>query len=181
MIAVSAFLAVINSGVSDACPFCPHKETVFHCFSECVHLAPLFILLKKLFQKMGEIFSTQQFICGVKYRRSAEHKYQLANFIVGQAKMAVYVSRNRKIDHLVDINLTLLFKRMVKARIMIDFNYYKEMKDVDEFNLMWAHGDVLCSVKESQLLFSEELLSFLTVYLFIVLSVCLKMTIFICK
>ena len=48
-VAVNAFLTVINSGVSDAYPFCPHKETVFHCFSECVRLAPLFILLEKLF------------------------------------------------------------------------------------------------------------------------------------
>ena len=66
--------------------------------------------------------------------------------------LALYLS------YLVDIKLTLLLKRMVKARKMIDFNYNKEMKDVDEFSLMWAHGEVLCSVKESQLLFFEELL-----------------------
>ena len=107
---------------------------------------------------MGEIFSRQLFICGVKYRRSAKHKCQLANFILGQAEMAV--SSKRKTDHSVDINLTLLFKSTVKASIIINFNYYREMKDVDEFSLMWAHGDVLCPVKESQLFFSEELLLF---------------------
>ena len=42
---------------------------------------------------------------------------------------------------------------------MIDFNHYREMNvDVDEFSLMWAQSDVLCSVKESQLFSSEELL-----------------------
>ena len=35
-VAVSAFLIVINRGVSDVCPLCPHKDIVFHCFSECV-------------------------------------------------------------------------------------------------------------------------------------------------
>ena len=79
MVAVNAFLAVITSGVSDACPCCPHKETVFHCLSE-------FVLLEKLFQKMGEIFSRHKFICGVKYRSSAKHKCQLANFILRQRR-----------------------------------------------------------------------------------------------
>ena len=76
--------------------------------------------------------------------------------------MAVYVSKKRKVDHLVGINLTLLFKRMGNARIMINFNYwrkkYRKMKDVGDFSLILAHGDVLCSAKESQLFFSEELL-----------------------
>ena len=70
--------------------------------------------------------------------------------------MAVSVSRKRKIDHSVDINLTLLFKRMVTARIMIDCYYNREMKDVGEFSLMRAHSYVLFSVKESQLFPSEE-------------------------
>lgn len=116
-------------------------------FRVCVY--PLFILLGKYLQTTVNFWFLVQ--------KSAKHKRQLANLILGQAKMAVYVSRRRKIDHSVDINLTLLFKRMVKARIMIDLNYYREMKDVGEFSLMWVHGDVLCSVKESQLLFSEEL------------------------
>ena len=58
---------------------------------------------------MGEIFSRQLFIWGVKYKRSAKLKCQQAKSNLGQAKMSVYVSRKRKINHSVDINLTLLF------------------------------------------------------------------------
>ena len=47
---------------------------------------------------------------------------------------------------------------MANGRIVINFKYYREMKDVGDFSLIWAHGDVLCSAKESQLFFSEEIL-----------------------
>lgn len=158
IVAVNAFLSVINEGVSDKCPFCPCKETVFHCYSECVRLVPLFMLLEILFRKAGEVFSKQMFILGFKYKKSVKQKCQLMNFILGQAKMAIYVSRKRKIDDLIDIDVKLLFTRMVKARMKIDFNYYKEMKDVNQFSLTWSYGDVLCSVTENQLIFSVELM-----------------------
>lgn len=158
IVAVNAFVSVINQDVSDKCPFCPHKETVFHCYCECVRLPPLFMLLESLFRKVGEVFFKQMFILGFKYKKSAKHKCQLMNFILGQTKMAVYVSRKKKVDDSAGIDVKLLFTRMVKARMMIDFNYYKEMKDVDQFSVIWAHGDVLCSVKENQFIFSEELM-----------------------
>ncbi len=132
--------------------------TVFQCYSECARLVPLFMLLERLFRKAGEVFSKQMFILGFKYKQSEKHKCQLMNFILGQTKMAIYVSRKRKVDDLVDIDIKLLFTRMGKARIMTDFNYYKEMKDVDHFSIIWAHGDVLCSVKENHLIFSVALM-----------------------
>lgn len=123
-----------------------------------MRLPPLFLLLGKLFSKLGEVFSTQVFVLRFNYCKAAEHKCQLLNFILGQSKMAVYVSRKRKVDDSVDVDVTLLFTRMVKARIRIDFNYYREMKDVDQFCVIWAHGDVLCSVEGEQLVFSEDLM-----------------------
>ena len=159
IVAVNKFLSVISPGASDKCPYCDETETVFHCYCECVRLPPLFLLLDKLFSKVGEVFSKNMFILGFRYSRFAKYKCQLLNFILGQSKMAVYVSRKRKVDDSVDVNVNLLFARMVKARIRIDFNYYAEMKDVDEFRVIWAHGDVLCSVEGDQLLFSQELMS----------------------
>lgn len=72
--------------------------------------------------------------------------------------MAVYVSRKKKVDELADIDLCLLFSRMVKARISIDFRFYKEMQDLDQFIQIWAEGDVLCSVEQNQLVFSPLLM-----------------------
>ena len=78
------------------------------------------------------------------YKKTTKHKCQLLNFILGQSKMAVYVSRKRKVVDGVDADVALLFSRMVKARIMIAFKYYKEML-------------ILCGVKEHQLTFSDQL------------------------
>ena len=44
----------------------------------------------------------------------------LANFILGHAKMAVYVSGKIKLTTPKVIDLTLLFRRMVQAGSMID-------------------------------------------------------------
>ena len=42
IIAVNAFVSVINSDVRDGCPFCYIRETIFHCFMECERIKPLF-------------------------------------------------------------------------------------------------------------------------------------------
>lgn len=158
ILAVNAFISIMNPAVSDKCPFCDAVETVFHCFSECSRLGPLFSLLGRLFRKAGEVFSIQTFILGFRYKKTTKHKCQLLNFILGQSKMAVYVSRKRKVEDGVDADVVLLFSRMVKARIMIDFKYYKEMQDLDQFKLTWTHGLILCGVKEHQLTFSDQLI-----------------------
>lgn len=81
--------------------FCPDKESVIHCYTQCVHLLPLFMLLERLPEKWRRL-----------------------------------LWRKRKIDDSVVIVSTLLFSRLVKARVMIEFNYHKEMKDVNQFSLM---------------------------------------------
>ena len=138
ILAVNAFISILSPAVSDKCLFCGAVETVFHCFSECSRLDSLFSLLGRLFRKAGEVFSIQTVILGFRYRKTAKHKCQLLNFILGQSKMAVYVRRKRKVEDGVDTDVVLLFSRLVKARVMTDFKYYKEMQDLDQFKLIWT-------------------------------------------
>lgn len=49
IIAVNAFVSILNPDSSQDCPFCPERETVFHCFVHCFRLKPLFEMLKKTF------------------------------------------------------------------------------------------------------------------------------------
>ncbi|KAI3355604.1 hypothetical protein L3Q82_018441 [Scortum barcoo] len=98
IVAVNSFLSVINASVEDKCPFCGQRETVFHCFLECTRLTHLFDLLREFFSAFDECFTKQVFICGFKYTRQKKHKCQLLNFLMGQAKVAVYVSRRRKVE-----------------------------------------------------------------------------------
>ncbi len=158
ILAVNAFISVLNSAVPNTCPFCEAVETVFHCFAECPRLSPLFSLLVCLFRKAGEVFSLRIFILGFRYKKAHKDECQLMNFILGQSKMAVYVSRKRKVEDSVDSDVVLLLSRMIKARILIDFNYYREMRDLERFKWTWTFGGVLCSVQEEDLLFSDQLI-----------------------
>jgi len=88
-IAVNAFVSLINSEVTEGCPFCLEKETIFHAFMYCERLKPLFDILRKFFDSFDEVFSMKVFICGFKYVKKFRHKCQLLNFLVGQAKMAI--------------------------------------------------------------------------------------------
>lgn len=57
--------------------------------------------------------------------------------------MAAYVSR-KKVEDGVDWDVVLLLSRTIKARILIDLNFYREIKDLEHFSRTWTYGGVLC-------------------------------------
>lgn len=65
------------------------------------------------------------FILG--YRKS-----QLFNFILGRAKIAVYLSRKKTEwkEKPVDEDAVSVLVKMLKACLKLDFNYYRMMKDL---------------------------------------------------
>ncbi len=94
-IAVNAFVSVLNPEVSSECPFCFIRETVFHAFMQCSRLNHLFMVLRSLFGCFNETFSMEIFVLGAKYVKKKHYDCQLLNFILGQAKLAVYTSRKK--------------------------------------------------------------------------------------
>lgn len=130
---MNSFISVINANVQSTCPFCEHRETLFHCFMDCSRLSSLFALLQRVFKGFREVFTKQVFICGFNYSRQQKHKCQLLNFVLGTAKMAVYVSRKRKVDECVDMDVKLLLVRMIKARLVLDFSFYRANQDLEGF------------------------------------------------
>ncbi len=103
---------------------------MFHAFMYCNRLRPLFSLLQDLFKWFDEVFSMEIFICGFKYSRKRSFECQLFNCLLGKAKMAIYVSRKRKIEGNSDTDVTMLFSILVKSRFVIDFRYYKATKNM---------------------------------------------------
>ena len=97
------------------------------------------------------------FICGFKYARRKRFKCQLLNFLLGQAKMAVYGTRKNKIERNMSYNLLAAFFNSVKSRILIDFRYFKAMEDLLSFDLIWCYGGALCEVVENNLVFAPFL------------------------
>lgn len=94
-VAVNAFVSVINSNVVDKCVFCGLRETVFHCFMECTRLNSLFQVLNQLFLDFGEKFTLAAFILGAGYNQKHKVKWQLINFLVGEAKLAIYIKEKQ--------------------------------------------------------------------------------------
>lgn len=59
---VNVVVSVINTGVGEKCPFCKQRETVFHCFSDCVSLSTLYVLLRNIFSRCGEVFTKHLYL-----------------------------------------------------------------------------------------------------------------------
>uniref|UniRef100_A0A3B5PPF5 Reverse transcriptase domain-containing protein n=1 Tax=Xiphophorus maculatus TaxID=8083 RepID=A0A3B5PPF5_XIPMA len=124
IIAVNAFASIINPVVSDKCPFCLLRETIFHCFVQCLRLMDLFALLRDIWGLFGESFIEQSFIFGSLYGKGKKKIGRLFNFFCGQAKLAIYLSRKFKISNEQNTDCVKLFKSMVRARVMLEYKYY---------------------------------------------------------
>ncbi len=72
--------------------------------------------------------------------------------------MAVYMSRRNKVEGSTDDNAVFVFVKMLKARLKIDFNYYRLMNDLEKFSNIWCYKEVLCSVVENNLIFKNMLI-----------------------
>ena len=151
IVAVNSFLSVISPSVEASCPFCPQRETVFHCFTDCHRLSPLFSLLGSVLSGWGEVFTKHVFICGFRYSRQQRAKGQLINFVLGVAKMAVYVSRRRTLEEGSEVQVVTVFKNMVQSRLDLEFRFYNAAKDLEGFLGIWGCWGVLCRVEEGVL------------------------------
>lgn len=105
----------------------------------------------------GVVFTKHMFILGVKYSQKKKAECNLLNFLLGQAKMAVYPSRRRKLEGSWDCDVKIIFIRMIKSRLTIDFNFFSLMKDLGSFEKVWCVVNGLCAVKEEKLLFGGVL------------------------
>ena len=108
------------------------------------------------------------FILGYKYCQKKKPQCQLLNCILGRAKMSVYLSRRNKVEESSDHDAVWLLIKMMKARLKVDFEYYKEMNDLSEFIRVWCYKGVLCSVSEEVLIYGDELIG--GILCFLVLS-----------
>jgi len=69
--------------------------------------------------------------------------------------MAVYLNRRNQLENVVDDNAVLVFVKMLKAWLKIDFNYLRN--DLEKFRRVWCYIDVLCSIVDDELIFGSVL------------------------
>lgn len=71
----------------------------------------LFSLLELLFKSFEVCFTKQDFILGCMYTIKKKFKCHLLNFIVGIAKLAIYITRRNKIEQKGEQELITAFKK----------------------------------------------------------------------
>ena len=77
------------------------------------------------------------------------------NFVVGQAKMAVYKSRKNQVEGEAGLGLADMFGVLVKARVRVDFRYHSLMGTMEEFRDLWCFTSAVCTVQEGKLFFNS--------------------------
>lgn len=146
IIATNRYRAHIDPQVGVGCPFCGEEETVFHLFLQCHRLQVMFSNLEEWCQSFGEVFTPVLFIYGPKYCRSKREVYVLINFILGQAKMAVWLSRKNQMNGAGSTDVVSILRGLLKSRIQVEFTYYKLINNLEMFKYKWAVNQCICDV-----------------------------------
>ena len=96
-------------------------------------ISALFVLPDTIFNRCEDVFTIA--------RENTSGRF--LNFVLAQAKMAVCVSRKRKVEEELNVDVVHLFEKMVKSRFIIDFSFYRATHDLESFRLMWGHRESL--------------------------------------
>ena len=98
-VASNAFISVLNPTGLSQCLFCNLRETVYHMFTECKRLTEFFSLLTLVFSLFNVVFTERIFIMGAVYKKAQKDKWQLLNYLSGEAKMAIYITRKNRVEN----------------------------------------------------------------------------------
>lgn len=113
----------------------------------------LFNVLENVFRRFGETSKTA-FILGVGYKKSDASKWQLLNLIVGETKLSIYSSGKNRVEDRTGQEALPIFISLVKARVWVDFRFFKGMSNMDDFVEKWCYEDTICSVAGDDLIFN---------------------------
>lgn len=153
-VATNRHVAHIDPRVGSLCVFCQAEENLQHLWLCCPRLVSLFFLLQQWLADLGHVLDDKFFIFGPIYSVAQCRSVCLVNFLLGQAKMSIWLTRRNKMKGTGSIHPEPMFRGLVAARLKIEFAYYKMVSDIDEFILIWGVGNVLCNVvNESLFLF----------------------------
>lgn len=148
ILATNRYKVHLNSLQGEECLFCGLPETVFHIFIGCTRLLGILDVLKDLSHNFGFIFTNSFFIFGPKYSASNKSKIVLINVLFGKAKMAIWLTRKRKMQFNSDTDPLNMFRALVKSRLVMEYKYYELVNDTDSFFYVWGVGNILCKPNE---------------------------------
>ena len=127
-------------------------ETLSHTYIRCDHLTPLFMVLKALFACLSLGFSFPIFIFGPSGPFCLP-KVVLPNFLISQAKLAIYMTRKSKLNNnLYSMGTVVIFKVLSESRIKLDFYCCSHSSQLDHFEKLRCMYDDFCKVSEGCLI-----------------------------
>ncbi|XP_059578699.1 transposon TX1 uncharacterized 149 kDa protein isoform X1 [Alligator mississippiensis] len=138
ILATGTFASHFDPAASTACPFCPGgvEEDLFHAFLDCPRLRPLFATLELPLRALGRSLSETTYICSYPYRAAEQGAICLANFLLGQAKMAVLKSRRNRLAGTGSDDAPRLFGLLVRARLSLEFEHAVLRRGVPAFEAL---------------------------------------------
>uniref|UniRef100_A0A3B5PV23 Reverse transcriptase domain-containing protein n=1 Tax=Xiphophorus maculatus TaxID=8083 RepID=A0A3B5PV23_XIPMA len=157
-IATNSFLSVISPGVLNECPFCKMSESVFHVFIDCARLTSFFNLLSTFFSFFHMVFSNAVFINGVHHSKTTSFKSRILNYLISEAKMAIYITRRDRMQAGPQFDAVTLWKVNVKARLRLEFCFHRATGNLSGFLSLWGFKNVLCTISDQKDLFYNKLL-----------------------
>uniref|UniRef100_A0A3B5R4A8 Reverse transcriptase domain-containing protein n=1 Tax=Xiphophorus maculatus TaxID=8083 RepID=A0A3B5R4A8_XIPMA len=157
-IATTSFLAIISPGVVNECPFCRLSESVFHVFIDCARLPVFFTVLSTFFSLFSVVFTSSVFINGFPHSKATRFKSRILNYLLSEAKMAIYLTRRDKMQAGPHLSIIDVWKINVKARLRLEFCFYKATGNLKEFVDLWGFENRLCSISEQNELEYNKLL-----------------------
>ena len=92
---------------------------------------------------------------GAAYKKEKKEKCKLLNFLSGEAKMAIYISRKNRVENREGQEAKAVWLINIRARLWLDFRFYKHIGDLDSFKQRWCFNDIVCSVVDEELVFAQ--------------------------
>ncbi|XP_056262373.1 mitochondrial adenyl nucleotide antiporter SLC25A23-like isoform X1 [Pseudoliparis swirei] len=96
---------------------------------------------------------------GAAYKKTEKEKWQLLNFLSGEAKMAIYLTRKSRVENREGQEAGAVWLCNIRARLWLEFRFYKHIGDLDAFKQRWCFKGIVCSVVEEELEFAPLFMS----------------------
>ncbi|KAK0151588.1 Transposon TX1 uncharacterized protein [Merluccius polli] len=99
-VATNRHVAHMDPRVGSRCSFCDCEESLQHLWLQCPRLSGLFSVLQQVLRGLGEVLEDSLFVFGPRYTAAQRRRVSLVNFLIGQAKMSIWLSRRNKMNEL---------------------------------------------------------------------------------
>ncbi len=86
------------------------------------------------------------FIYGPKYKKTKKESHVLLNFLFGQVKLAIWLSRKEKLSDNESCEVDSVLKGLIRSRLKIEYTYCKLVNDIETFKYKWGVSQCVCDV-----------------------------------